>query len=261
MCHLPGETGCQSQRGGPHAKGVTRTGRNRLSRSDRTSVREDQLVQVPAHHGGQFLTICHGGPLRSKRAKEVSSAVLNTWVKGARGIPKTFHADNGKEFTAHIAQQLYNKLGIHFSFGWAENHQSNPVERFHQTLYKLINSLRAEGENNFVEGVKTAVMLYNGTIHSPQGSQPALGITKDNQGGEGEPRGEGAALRGPQQVDDQLTDPIHPKEDQSRDDPRRNPGRCRIPLVLLESQGQPPRKPRTTKPGEAIQPALFAAKP
>jgi hypothetical protein len=113
-------------------------------------------------------------PLRSKSAKEVSSAVLNTWVKGAGGIPKTFHADNGKEFTAHIAQQLYNKLGIHFSFGWAENHQSNPVERFHQTLYKLINSLRAEGENNFVEGVKTAVMLYNGAKHLSTGVTPNI---------------------------------------------------------------------------------------
>ena len=113
-------------------------------------------------------------PLRSKSAKEVSSAVLNTWVKGAGGIPKTFHADNGKEFTAHIAQQLYNKLGIHFSFGWAENHQSNPVERFHQTLYKLINSLRAEGEDNFVEGVKTAVMLYNGAKQAQQYQQVAM---------------------------------------------------------------------------------------
>ena len=90
-------------------------------------------------------------PLKSKSAKEVSSAVFNTWVKGAGGI---FHTDSGKEFTGHIAQQLYNKLGIHFSFGWAENHQSNPVERFHQTLYKLVNSLRAEGESNFIGGVK-----------------------------------------------------------------------------------------------------------
>ena len=54
-------------------------------------------------------------PLKSKSAKEVSSAVLNMWVKGAGGIPKTFHADNGKEFTAHIAQQLYKKLGIWMS--------------------------------------------------------------------------------------------------------------------------------------------------
>ena len=104
-------------------------------------------------------------PLRSKSAKEVSSAVLNTWVKGAGGIPNTFHADNGKEFTAHIAQQLYNKLGFHFSFGWAENHQSNPMERFHQTLYKLINSLRSEGEDNFGDLLQGAPPLGpdNGT--------------------------------------------------------------------------------------------------
>ena len=113
-------------------------------------------------------------PLKSKSAKEVSSAVLNTWVKEAGGIPKTFHTDNGKEFTAHMAQQLYNKLSIHFSFGWAENHQSNPVERFHRTLYNLFISLRAEGESNFVEGVKTAVMFYNEAKHSSTGVTPNM---------------------------------------------------------------------------------------
>ena len=99
--------------------------------------------------------------------------------KRGQGYPKTFHADNGKEFTAHIAQQLYNKLGIHFSYGWAENHQSNPVERFHQT-YKLVNSLKAEGESNFVEGVKTAVILYNQPSHRP--GQPTLGEGAQDKG-------------------------------------------------------------------------------
>ena len=62
MCHMPGETRSKSEGGGPHAKGITRTRRNRLSRFDWASVREDQLVQVPAHHDGRFLMICHGGP-------------------------------------------------------------------------------------------------------------------------------------------------------------------------------------------------------
>ena len=35
-------------------------------------------------------------PLKSKSAKEVSSAVLNTWVKGAGGIPKRFMLIMGK---------------------------------------------------------------------------------------------------------------------------------------------------------------------
>ena len=82
MCHMPGETGSQSERGGPHAKGVTQTRRNHLSRSDRTG--------------------------------------------------------------------------------------------FHQTLYKLINSLRSEGEDNFVEGVKTAIMLYNRAKHLSTGVTPNI---------------------------------------------------------------------------------------
>ena len=89
-------------------------------------VSEKALYQYLLTMMDGFLGFVMVAPLRSKSAKEVSSAVLNTWVKGARGIPKTFHADNGKEFTVHIAQQLYNKLGnklgIHFSFGWPENH-------------------------------------------------------------------------------------------------------------------------------------------
>ena len=55
-------------------------------------------------------------PLKSKSAKEVSSAVLNTWVKGAGESQKLFMLTMGK----NLQQQLYNKLGIHFSFGWAE---------------------------------------------------------------------------------------------------------------------------------------------
>ena len=82
-------------------------------------------------------------------------------------VPKPFHhTDNG--------QQIYNKLGIHFSFGWAENQQSNPIERFHRTLYSLINSLRSEGESNFVECVKTAVMLYKGAKNSSTGVTSSL---------------------------------------------------------------------------------------
>ena len=73
-----------------------------------------------------------------------------------------------------MAKQLYNKLGIHFSFWWAEIHQSNPVERLHQTLYKLVNSLRVERESNFVEGVKAAVMLYSGAQHSSTGVTPNM---------------------------------------------------------------------------------------
>ena len=56
--------------------------------------------------------------------------------------------------------------------GTPENHQSNPLERFHRTLYSLVKSLRQEGETNFLSGVRTAVMLYNGSVHASLGVTP-----------------------------------------------------------------------------------------
>ena len=136
-----------------------------------------QKKSVPldiVHHDGRIFKICHGGPPQKQKCQRSEFRSAQHLGKRGRGIPKTFYVDNGKEFMAHMAHQLYNKLGIHFSFGWAENHQSNPVERFHRTLYNLLISLRAEGESNFVEGVKTAVIFYNEAKHSSTGVTPNM---------------------------------------------------------------------------------------
>ena len=151
MCHMLRETTGEFERGGTRAKGSHKQGEIVYLDlvgpvSEKISIFKYLITMMDGF--SRFVMVA---TLKSKSAKEVSLAVLNTWVKEAGGIPKTVHA--GKEFT-HIAQQLYNKLGIHFSFGWASNHQSNPRERFQQTLYKLVNSLRAEGDSNFIEGVK-----------------------------------------------------------------------------------------------------------
>ena len=61
---------------------------------------------------------------------------------------------------------------MHAKLGTPENHQANPLERFHRTLYGLVKSLRQEGETNFISGVRTAVMLYNGSIHASLGVTP-----------------------------------------------------------------------------------------
>ena len=69
-----------------------------------------------------------------------------------------------------IAQAMYSMLGV--QFGHSDNHQSNPLERFHRTLCSLIWNLRAEGEDNWVSVVETAAWLYNQTRHSSTGLTP-----------------------------------------------------------------------------------------
>ena len=110
-------------------------------------------------------------PLSSKSSAEVSQAVLDCWVK-IHGVPRTVYSDRGTEFTARLTQNLFQELGIQVKLGTPENHQANPIERFHRTLYDLVKSLRQEGETNFLSGVRTAVMLYNGSVHSSLGVTP-----------------------------------------------------------------------------------------
>ena len=82
------------------------------------------------------------------------------------------YSDRGTEFTARLTQNLFQELGIQVKLGTPENHQSNPLERFHRTLYDLVKSLRQEGETNFLSGVRTAVMLYNSSVHTSLGVTP-----------------------------------------------------------------------------------------
>ena len=46
-----------------------------------------------------------------------------------------------------------------------ENHQANPIERLHRTLWAMCQSQRLEGQTSWRSAVKTAVSLYN---QSPQ---------------------------------------------------------------------------------------------
>ena len=89
-------------------------------------------------------------PLQSKSAAEVSQGLLDYWVK-IHGVPRSFYSDRGAEFTARLTQNLFQELGVQVKLGTPENHQANPLERFHHTLYSLVKSLRQEGETNFFQ--------------------------------------------------------------------------------------------------------------
>ena len=51
-------------------------------------------------------------PLKGKSAKEVTAAMVNTWIKGGGGIPRSVYMDKGKEFTATLSQMCYKQLGL-----------------------------------------------------------------------------------------------------------------------------------------------------
>ena len=73
MCHLPGEARVNLKEGAYMP---------RVSHEQGEIVYMDQFLQIFVDNDGWIFIIRHGGPPQAKNAKEVSSTVLNRWIKG-----------------------------------------------------------------------------------------------------------------------------------------------------------------------------------
>ena len=73
-------------------------------------------------------------PLPDKSARTVCSNIYASWI--ARfGVPGSIRTDAGTEFTSSLLTNMMQKMGVHVKVMHPYNHQSNPVERFHRTLW------------------------------------------------------------------------------------------------------------------------------
>ncbi len=48
-----------------------------------------------------------------------------------------------------VLKNLLNALDVNIKLGFSHNHQSNPIERFHRTLWALLRAKKANGENDW----------------------------------------------------------------------------------------------------------------
>ena len=77
-----------------------------------------------------------------KSAKTVSNTILKHWIS-LYGAPQTIRMDNSAEFSNFIIINMTDSLNVKIKVRQSYNHQSNPVERFHRSLWAL---LRAKNE-------------------------------------------------------------------------------------------------------------------
>ena len=55
-------------------------------------------------------------------------------------------------------------LNVRIKVGTPYNHQSNPIERFHEALRSLLKAKKANGENNWGKSLPTLILAYNNII-------------------------------------------------------------------------------------------------
>ena len=112
----------------------------------------------------QFSRFVAAVPILKKSAKTVSNAIMKNWIS-LYGAPQMLHCDKGTEFDNHLLKNMLDALDIKLKVGFSHNHQSNPVERFHRTLWALLRAKKCNGENDWEKSLPTLILAYNATQH------------------------------------------------------------------------------------------------
>ena len=105
--------------------------------------------------------------LPDKSARSVVNAIMTNWIS-LYGAPATIRMDQGKEFDNALLKNLLNALDVNIKIGFSHNHQSNPVERFHRTLWVLLKAKKANGEKS----LPILILAYNATQNYSINSSP-----------------------------------------------------------------------------------------
>ena len=124
-------------------------------------------------------------PLRTKRAREVTEALVIMLSGVFGGAPLRIICDRGTEFIARCTRTTMKMMGHNIEFIPADLHQANLVERFHRTLTSMIKAVRTEGVTRWVTAVQLAVQHYNQATHSSTGFAPValhLGVERQHPG-------------------------------------------------------------------------------
>ena len=111
-------------------------------------------------------------PIRDKKAETVATAFLQHWIQGPGGTPESVLVNQGREWTYRTTRGMLRDLGVEVKWVPVNNHQSNPVDRLHWTLWAMCRSQRLGGERSWRSAVKTAISLYNQYPHSSTGVPP-----------------------------------------------------------------------------------------
>ena len=114
-------------------------------------------------------------PLPDKSAQTVCYNIYANWI-AKFGCPDSIRTDAGTEFTSSLLTNMMKKMGVHVKIMHPYNHQSNPVERFHRTLWNLLRAKLANGEHNWEITLPAVTLAYNAASHSSIGCSPARGF-------------------------------------------------------------------------------------
>lgn len=137
-------------------------------------------------------------PLKELNSPCIVDALLSTFARV--GFPAEIQSDNGSVFTSCLTTTFFERCGIKISHSSIYHPQSNPVERMHSVLKRVLRALCFEHDEDWEACIPAALFAIRSAPHESTGFSPAelvygrnlrspLSLLKDAwEGYQGDPR-------------------------------------------------------------------------
>ena len=92
------------------------------------------------------------------------------------GIPEVIHSDQGTQFTGNMLEAIYQELGIKRTNTPAYNPKSNPVERSHRDLNKLLRACVLDQPQDWEDYLPDCLLAIRTAKHRQIGISPYFAL-------------------------------------------------------------------------------------
>ncbi|GFS98427.1 retrovirus-related Pol polyprotein from transposon 412 [Trichonephila clavipes] len=110
-------------------------------------------------------------PVPDITSKSVVNALLQVFSR--MGFPREIQTDQGTSFMSRLTVEFFNRFDIKVSRSSVYHPQSNPVERFHRRVKRILRVLCIEAAPNWESQVPAALFALRTVTHESTGLSPA----------------------------------------------------------------------------------------
>ncbi|GFV75300.1 retrovirus-related Pol polyprotein from transposon 297 [Trichonephila clavipes] len=101
----------------------------------------------------------------------VTDALLNIFSR--MGFPREIQCDQGTSFTSALTSEFFERFGILVRHSSVYHPQSNPVERFHRTLKRLLRVLCLDAGSEWDKHLPSILLALRTVSHKSTGYTPS----------------------------------------------------------------------------------------
>ncbi|GFS51107.1 hypothetical protein TNCV_3532291 [Trichonephila clavipes] len=110
-------------------------------------------------------------PVSDISSVSVTDALLNIFSR--MGFPREIQCDQGTSFTSALTTKFFERFGILVRHSSVYHPQSNPVERFHRTLKRLLRVLCLDAGSKWDKHLPSILLALRTVSHESTGYTPS----------------------------------------------------------------------------------------